>query len=1006
MKQIFQKRVIESYIKQQDKKTITKRWANFQKFKNKIFSIKQMKEEKYQDGFLTDIFENCLGYTKDTTNPNNYNLEREKKNESDSKKVDGAITIDGNVVGYIELKGQNTKDLDKTPLKGVSPVDQAFRYMYSNNSDFGKYVIVSNFDELRFYIKDQTSYERFSLFKMDKDEFKRLHTILSYESIKKDLPLEIKEKSVTFEVDISNKFYKDYVKFRTELFDNILKNNTKVDKLVLLNQTQKLIDRIVFILFAEDTTLLPINTIPAIIKSHQNDVRDDSLYEMYQIYFNAINKGSDKLNINKYNGGLFAIDKALDSLKIDDDVLSSQAKILSAYNFGSDISVNILGHIFEQSISDLEELTAQIQNVDYDKKQSKRKKDGVFYTPAYITKYIVDNTLGKLCKDKRIELDIINIEKLGDRKKATQKIIKQKENLNLYKEWITHLKILDPACGSGAFLNQALEFLLEEHKTIQDEFQNLGDIFAQYQVDKIILENNLYGIDINESAVEIAKLSLWLKTADNKRPLTKLANKIKCGNSLIDDKKVVDNAFKWEDEFSEVFEQGGFDIVIGNPPYIMEDDNRSAFIGLNDKPCYQGKTDIWHLFTCKAISLTKDKGLISFIAKNQWLNSASASKMRKNIYNNTDIKTIIDFGVNMVFENVGQQTMIFILEKSKSKNDHNIKFIKYKNKVDKSKISQLLYVADDNIETSIKVLDKIYDETKNLTFSSSENETILEKIDKKKNFEFDEKKEIIQGIIGAPDKYFIVKDEELKSFNTNEREYLKMLHTNTGRYSTIDTDKYIFYISKNNFDDKDINDFQNIKNHFEPNKEDLIKRKISYKTPNKPYFYLHRERDESFFKDGAKLVWAKRTEGKKFTYTEKAMYGTANLFFIKSSRVNLKYITALLNSKLMYFYMEERLKHTGDLLQIDKNQFMKIPLYVPENISEIESLVDGIIKDKETIVKYNKHFDDLNAIDKIEIKEAIEKLEIKILDSDKKIDSIVYKLYGLSADEVDLIENM
>jgi len=998
MKHIFQKRVLDSYIDKQDEKIIAKRWDNFQKFKNKKLSIRKLKEEKYQDGFLTDVFENALGYTKDTTNPNNYNLERERKNESDSKQVDGAITINGNVVGYIELKGQNTKDLDKAPSKGVSPVDQAFRYLYSNNSDFGKYVIVTNFDELRFYIKDKTSYEKFSLFTMDKTEFKKLHTILSYESIKEDLPLEIKEKSVTFEVEISNTFYKDYTRFRTELFDNILQNNPEIDRLILLNQTQKLIDRIIFILFAEDTTLLPINTISTIIKNHENDVRDDSLYKMYQIYFNAINKGSDKLNINKYNGGLFANDKTLDDLRIDDEVLNEQAKILSAYNFGSEISVNILGHIFEHSISDLEELTSQIQNIDYDKKQSKRKKDGVFYTPAYITKYIVDNTLGKICRDKRIELNIVNIEKLKNQKDIPQKIIKQKENLNIYKEWITHLKILDPACGSGAFLNQALEFLLEEHKAIQEGFKDLGDIFSQYQVDKIILENNLYGVDINEGAIQIARLSLWLKTADSKRPLTQLANKIKCGNSL--------TTFIYEDEFSEVFEQGGFDVIIGNPPYIMEKSNKSAFIGLKDKPCYQGKTDIWHMFTCKAINLVKDKGLISFIAKNQWLNSAGASKMRRSIYDNTNIKTIIDFGANMVFKNVGQQTMIFILEKNKTNKEHNISFIKYKNKVDENKVSQLLYLADENIEKSTKKLVKNYDETKNLTFSSSENESILKKIDNKKNFEFDEKKEIIQGIIGSPDKAFIVKENELNKFNTKEKEYIKMFYTHTGRYSTIDTDKYLLYISKGNFSDKDINNFQNIKNHFEPNKEDLHQRKINYKTPNKPYFYLHRERDEEFFKNGDKIIFSSRVQRGTFTYTNKAFYGSRNLFFIKSSRVNLKYITALLNSKLMYFYMDKRLKHSGDLLQIDKNQFMKIPLFVPENIGEFENLVDSIIEDKGTIAKYNKHFDSLNAIEKIEINEAIEKLEKNILNNDNNIDKLIYKLYKLNDNEISLIENI
>jgi adenine-specific DNA-methyltransferase len=472
---------------------------------------------------------------------------------------------------------------------------------------------------------------------------------------------------------------------------------------------------------------------------------------------------------------------------------------------------------------------------------------------------------------------------------------------------------------------------------------------------------------------------------------------IKSANSLTAD---------WNELFPEIMADGGFDCVVGNPPYIMEDENKSAFEGLHNLECYQGKTDIWHLFSCKAIEITKDNGYISFIAKNQWLNSASASNMRKNIYKYTEIQTIIDFGVNLIFENVGQQTMIFVLQKNKNNSYHNINYLKFTSNVKENQIVSMLQNPTQSDYTTVtqKKLSKNYNEKENLTFSSLEKEIILNKIEEKKNFEFDSKKEIIQGIIGGPDKAFIVKENELVKFNSKEKEYIKMLHTNTGIYITPKSDKYIFYISKKNFSDKNIEDYPNIYKQLNIYKEQLEKRREVLKGSIK-WFNLWWARDEEFFKKGAKLVWAKRTEGRKFTYTENEFYGTANLFFIKSNRVNLKYLTALLNSKLFYFYMSEKLKHTGDLLQIDKNQFMKIPLYVPDELSQFVKLVDIIIDAKEKIAKYNKHFESLNAIDKIEIKENIEKLESVVKNSIEKINNMVYGLYGLSNNEIGVIEN-
>src|SRR5690606_22382686 len=202
--------------------------------------------------------------------------------------------------------------------------------------------------------------------------------------------------------------------------------------------------------------------------------------------------------------------------------------------------------------------------------KTKRKKDGVFYTPKYITKYIVENTVGKLCEEKKLEFGIIEEEYFTDKKRQ----LKTKENLlgrlNTYRDWLHQLTIVDPACGSGAFLNEALNFLIAEHNYVDElETKLTGSSLTFTYHSESILENNLFGVDLNEESVEIAKLSLWLRTAEPNRKLSSLNDNIKCGNSLIDDPEIAgDKAFNWKVEFPQVFAKGGFDVVIGNPPYV------------------------------------------------------------------------------------------------------------------------------------------------------------------------------------------------------------------------------------------------------------------------------------------------------------------------------------------------------------------------------------------------------------------------------------------------------
>jgi REP element-mobilizing transposase RayT len=261
-------------------------------------------------------------------------------------------------------------------------------------------------------------------------------------------------------------------------------------------------------------------------------------------------------------GGHFVRNLQLDNLKIDNEILIDDLLRLSEYDFNTEVDVNILGHIFEHSLSEIEEITAELSTGEYAPIQiSKRKKDGVFYTPKYITQYIVENTIGTLCNEKRAALEIEEIEFDGTYRTKDGKLLakgkKLYQKLNNYKDWLLSLKIVDPACGSGAFLNQALNFLIQEHNNIDDIIAELTNTALRlFDTDKAILENNLYGVDINEESVEIAKLSLWLRTAQKDRKLSVLSNNIKCGNSLIDDPEIAgEKSFNWHKEFPQIFKK-------------------------------------------------------------------------------------------------------------------------------------------------------------------------------------------------------------------------------------------------------------------------------------------------------------------------------------------------------------------------------------------------------------------------------------------------------------------
>ena len=322
----FQNAVINKYTNALDKKVVA---TAFDKFKAHFHNaeiqenIRNSKEEQYQGEFLIDLFVNVLGYTKNPTP--NFNLTTEYKNVKDSKKADGAIIINEKVNAVIELKGTDTTDLGKVET-------QAFGY--KNNQPDCIYIITSNFEKLRFYIDNATDHIEFNLFTLTEKEFQLLYLCLSYQSIQKNLPKKIKEESLSHEDKITKELYNDYSLFKRELHQNLVILNPNYEPLELFKKSQKLLDRFLFLFFAEDRQLLPPNSVRLILndwKDLQERDEDIPLYNRFKKYFEYLNTGykGKRYDVFAYNGGLFKPDELLDAVKIDNELLYKHTSVAS-----------------------------------------------------------------------------------------------------------------------------------------------------------------------------------------------------------------------------------------------------------------------------------------------------------------------------------------------------------------------------------------------------------------------------------------------------------------------------------------------------------------------------------------------------------------------------------------------------------------------------------------------------------------------------------------------------
>ena len=995
---MFQKTIIDKYMNLLDKKLIEDKYNIFQEVygnPEKQANIRSSKEEEYQTTFICDLFCTVLGYT---IKPEpNFNILRELKNESKNKnnarKSDGAIVINGVYKAVIELKGTDTTDLD-----GVAR--QAFDY--KSHHEGCNYVIISNFEKLRLYVETQTDFEEFNLFKLTKEQFAFLYLLLALPQIEADIPLKLKHETLSEEKEITNNFYTDYSTFKRKLFEDLCENNPDKDKLLLFKKTQKLLDRILFILFCEDRNLLPVNTIIGLIKYWQQ-LKLQPLYDFFKIFFERINTGfvnedNHSQDVFAYNGGLFKPDEILDNVRVGNDVLYDYLQKLANYDFDSQISVDILGHIFEHSLTEIEEIQNQIEaekngtKITRDNDIGKRKKDGVFYTPAYITQYIVENTIGRLCDAKKEELKINNDEFVSGKKYQSKKLKELDQQLVDYRTWLLSLKILDPACGSGAFLNAALRKLRNEHKFIDGLWRKIHQDELYFdEIDNTILENNIYGVDINEESIEIAKLSLWLNTAKKNRKLTTLNDKIKCGNSLIDDKTVAgEKAFDWKKEFPEVFEKGGFDVVIGNPPYVP-----TEFISEQDKNFYEkkyksafGRINIYPIFYEKGISLLRDNGFLGFITPYTLLKNQYYIEARRYILENTCIYNLVDFTGSKVFEDATVDSIVLILNKSKNETNSFEYICEIKDFV--SKQFNSIFISQNQIISN-----------SDLSFSNFGNKINFEKL----YFNTLKVSDIInfkQGIITGNNKKFITKEPS---------DITKKVLTGAdfNKYQLYWHGDYIIYNEKELHRPR-------TSDIFEQKEKILLRQTGSYPIcmiDTESYYTLDTVHNGKIINDAFDihyLLTLLNSKLLKYIYTS-SVNETGKVF----AQVKIIYIDPLpiknisSDEQQPFITLANKMLSLNSDLQKKTSNFLKVAkesFNIEKPSTKLETFYD--LTFEEFIKELKQKITPKIKLEWLELfeeqKTALQKLKEEIAATDRQINSLVYKLYGLTEEEIATVE--
>ncbi|WP_072219996.1 type IIG restriction enzyme/methyltransferase [Campylobacter coli] len=465
--------------------------------------------------------------------------------------------------------------------------------------------------------------------------------------------------------------------------------------------------------------------------------------------------------------------------------------------------------------------------------------------------------------------------------------------------------------------------------------------------------------------------------------------------------------FEWRFEFPEILDDDGnfkgFDLIIGNPPYIKENDNKDLFTNTKKLRTYQGKMDIWYHFVGRGFDMLKNNGYLAFIATNNWVTNSGAKKLRNIVLEESQILSLVDFSSFMVFDSASIQTMIMQFQKIKPPKNYEFHFAKITTQtpIYEDALSLLKNEKTQNNEIlSINLTPKKFID-KTLNFTKSDYEELFNKIQKYGKFYLEER-EVAQGIVYPQENinkksleilgnnFYLgqgiqkLTNEEVENLNLlkNEKILLKPIFESDNiqkyfvkRYNYF----WVIYTNSSFKNPNSMDDYPNLKKHL-----DKFQNVIT--SDNKPYG-LHRARDEKFFTGSPRIVALRKCVGEpKFSYVDFDCYVSATFYVIKTQRINVKYLTAILNSKLIAFWLKHKGKMQGNNYQIDKEPLLNIPIVTINSknqkiADELINLVDEILKAKEQ---------DKNA--------NTQELE-------NKINSLVYKLYNLTEDEIKIIEN-
>jgi hypothetical protein len=521
---------------------------------------------------------------------------------------------------------------------------------------------------------------------------------------------------------LENAFYAEYRNFRERLYGTLLEKNPEGTprfpgaKGRLVRLAQKILDRCIFIFFCEDmrqALAFPPQLLRNFLIERSNDPYYDAeattIWQDLLRLFHAMNEGKafGGKALNQFNGGLFAPDADLEKLHVHNSIFCQHMQgqneaslytfketvlyLCASYNFvggwaqglsrppvadGStgerdhlkSVGLYTLGRIFEQSITELEIREAEVDGRPSVNKESKRKRDGVYYTPEWVVERIVDETLRPRLHEIKRECGW-----------PSNKLPK-KEALDAFIARLKTLTVVDPACGSGAFLITTLRYLLDTWHAVREQRKSVtGEIMTEDDAGLVrdILKSNVYGEDTNSASAEIARLALWLHTARGDKPLSSLDTTIREGNSLISSdffkgqinlafygevEKERINAFDLEKAFPEVFERGGFDAVVGNPPYVKLQnfrkvhDDMAEFLrsGRQDIPGYtstqSGNFDLYLPFIEKGLSILNEHGRLGFIAPSLWTVNEYGAALRAMIADGQNLDRWLDFKAHQIFE--------------------------------------------------------------------------------------------------------------------------------------------------------------------------------------------------------------------------------------------------------------------------------------------------------------------------------------------------------------------